>query len=165
MLGSESLLMKLNCKGQSLVEIGLITPLLLVALWIPADFGVAFLTAHLAQNAVREAARIGVSTKDPFNNAAATAIQTETLNRLPARLSSQTVTVNYYDGGAANCMSFVEVSASGTYNFTLYQLIRLFGGTAPNNRTISRTIRMRYEYQPVSNSPTTPCTTVGASAS
>ena len=45
--------------GQSVVELALITPLVLIALYIPADFGVAFLTAHLAQNAVREGARIG----------------------------------------------------------------------------------------------------------
>ena len=62
------------CKGQSIVEISLIAPLLLVALYIPADFGIAMFTAHLTQNAVREAARIGVSTRDPFDNAAANAI-------------------------------------------------------------------------------------------
>jgi Flp pilus assembly protein TadG len=46
-------------KGQSVVELALITSLLLVALYIPADFGIAFLTAHLVQNAVREGTRIG----------------------------------------------------------------------------------------------------------
>ena len=162
MLTLEFFTKKTNCKGQSLVEIGLITPLLLVAMWIPADFGIAFLTAHLAQNAVREAARLGVTTKDPFDSAAATAIRTEALNRLPARLTSKTVTVKYYATGAANCMSFVEVSATGTYNFTLYQLFRLFGGAVPNSRTITRATRMRYEFQPAANTPACTSATVTA---
>jgi Flp pilus assembly protein TadG len=151
-----------DSKGQSLVEIGLITPLLLVALWIPADFGIAFLTAHLTQNAVREAARIAVSTKDDFDDADATAIKTVALNRLPVRLQSPTVTVKYYGDGTANCMSFVEVVATGTYQYTLYQLIRLFGGTVNNTTPISRTTRMRYEFQPYTNS--TACSTVSAEA-
>ena len=57
--------------GQSIVEIGLVTPFLLIALYVPIDFGIAYYTAQLTQNAVREAARIAVSTKDPFDNAAA----------------------------------------------------------------------------------------------
>src|SRR5688500_2877703 len=121
--------MKLNCKGQSIVEIGLMTPILLVALYVPADFGIAMLTAHLTQNAVREAARIGVSTKDPFDNAAATAIRTEALNRMPARLTSKTATVKYYATGAADCLSFVEVTGQGSYDYFLYQIMRLFGAT------------------------------------
>src|SRR6516165_824936 len=46
-------------KGQSIIEISLITPLLLIALYIPADFGVAFYLGNLTQNAAREGARIG----------------------------------------------------------------------------------------------------------
>ncbi len=111
-----------NRKGQSIVEISLIAPLLLVALYIPADFGIAMFTAHLTQNAVREAARIAVSTKDPFNDAAATQIANEALNRLPARLTSATVTVTYYDGPATvppvpPCMQSVLVTAQGSYNY------------------------------------------------
>ena len=148
----------LNSKGQSIVEIGLITPLLLVALYVPADFGMAMFTANLTQTAVREAARIGVSTKDPFDSAAATAIQNEALSRLPTRLTSKTVTVNYYGGGTANCNSFLEVKAEGNYDYFLYQIIRLFGGTVSNTLPITRTTRMRYEMQPVTNTPN--CTSV-----
>jgi Flp pilus assembly protein TadG len=143
----------LSSKGQSIVEIGLITPLLLVALYVPADFGMAMFTAHLTQNAVREAARIGVSTKDPFNSAAATAIKNETLSRLPTRLTAKIVTVKYYGGGAPNCNSFVEVNAQGNYNYFLYQIIRLFGATVLDTLPITRTTRMRYEFQPVTNTP------------
>ena len=52
-------LCRIKQRGQTVVEISLITPLVLMALYVPADFGVAFLTAHLVQNAVREGVRIG----------------------------------------------------------------------------------------------------------
>jgi len=138
-------------RGQSLVEIALITPLVLVALYIPADFGIAMFTGHLTQNAVREAARIGVSTKDPFDSAASTAIKNEAINRLPARLVSPTVTVKYFAGGSPNCLQFVEVDAQGDYQYFLYQLIRLFGGTTSNTHQIRRATQMRYEFQPLTN--------------
>ena len=149
-------------KGQSIVEMTLITPLLLVALYVPADFGIGLLTAHLTQNAVREAARIGVSTKDPFNSAAANSVGDDAIDNLPSRLISPAVTVRYYGGGAANCLQNVEVSAQGTYNFFLYQLMRMVGFSAPDSAVISRATRMRYEFQPVTNSvlcPTVSLTT------
>ena len=94
---------KLNSAGQSIVEISLVTPLVLIALYIPADFGIAMFTAHLTQNAVREAARIGVSAKTPFTGTSAGEIRTEALNRMPSRLSSKAATVTYYADGPANC--------------------------------------------------------------
>jgi len=147
----------LNRKGQSIVEISLITPLLLVALYVPIDFAVAHLTAHLTQNAVRDAARVGAASKDPFDNAAATAIRTDTVNQLPARLISKSVTVKFFDTGVANCMKFVEVTGQGNYDFFFYQFVRLMGGTVSNSTPISRTTRMRYEFQSDFNS--TPCET------
>ena len=141
----------LNRKGQSIVEISLITPIVLIALYIPADFGIAFLTAHLTQNAVREAARLG-SAKDPFDSAA---IQSEALNRMPAGLTSKTAAVSFYGGGAADCARFVEVIGQGNYNYFLYQIMRLFGATVPNTVQITRTSRMRYAFQPATYH--TPC--------
>jgi len=138
----------LNRKGQSIVEMALITPLLLVALYVPADFGVAFSVAHLTQNAVRESARIAAST-DPFDTAASTAIKNDALSRIPAWFGgSKTATVTFHADGAADCARFVQVTGGGTYNYFLYQLIRLFGLSAPNNQQIMRTARMRYAAQP-----------------
>lgn len=142
----------LGRKGQSIVEISLIAPLLLVALYVPADFGIAMFTAHLTQNAVREAARIAVSTKDPFDSNAGSAIANEALGRIPPRLTSVTVTVNYYGPAAATCMQSVEVRAQGSYNYFFYQLMRMFGATVPPSVPMTRTSRMRYEFQPVTNS-------------
>src|SRR5919106_1196312 len=51
-----------NSKGQALVEFTLVFILLLIIAWIPADFGLAFYTSQLAQNASREGARIAAAT-------------------------------------------------------------------------------------------------------
>ena len=166
MLNCRAFVKKLNDKGQSLVEIGLITPLVLIALMVPADFGVAFFTAHLTQNAVREAVRIAVSdpANNPFDTAAANSVKTEALARLPARLTSPAVAVRYYDGGSANCMKFVEVRAQGNYNYFLYQILRLFGASVANSLPITRTSRQRYQAQPA-NTTSTICTSFSVSSS
>jgi Flp pilus assembly protein TadG len=147
-------------KGQSVVELALITPLVLVALYIPADFGVAFLTAHLAQNAVREGARIGsgLTSGDPnkpIDSGQETTIKDAVLARLPQRLTSPSVNVKFYfSGAAATCMQVVEVTATGTYDYGLYRLMGLIGVTVPASETISRTTQMRYNYQrPENNAP------------
>jgi Flp pilus assembly protein TadG len=147
-------------KGQSVVELALITPLLLVALYIPADFGVAFLTAHLVQNAVREGARIGsgLTSGDPDNpisGSQETTIKDAVFARLPQRLSSPSVSVKFYFAGAAKtCMQVVEVTATGTYDYGLYHLMGLIGVTVPPSEPISRTTQMRYNYQrPENNTP------------
>ena len=100
-------------KGQSVVEMALITPIVLIALYIPADFGMAFLTAHLAQNAVREGARIGSgltsgNPDNPISGSQGTTIKDAVLARLPERFSSPSVNVKFYfSGEAATCMQVV----------------------------------------------------------
>src|SRR5690348_9674498 len=118
-------------KGQSIVEITLMTPLLMVALYVPVDFGIMIFTGHLTQNAVRDGARIAATT-DLLDNTLATNLATQFNNNVPPRLSSKQVTVNYYANGAANCAQSVEVIAQGTYNFFWYRLIGLLG-LAPRN--------------------------------
>jgi len=142
--------------GQSVVEISLITPLLLIALYIPVDFGVSFFMGNLTQTAAREGARIGSGLQKSgnvpdliFSSAEATTVKTEVFSRLPAYLTDKTVTVTFFTG--TGCMEFVEVTAQGEYKFFMYQLMRLFGGNAPNSLTISRTTQMHYKYQPFTN--------------
>src|SRR3954469_1243795 len=86
----------MNQKGQSLVEIALITPLLLVALYIPADFGISLFMGHLTQNAVREGARIGSGLAAPFGNTEASTVKTEVFDRLPDNnhVTNRSVSVN-----------------------------------------------------------------------
>jgi Flp pilus assembly protein TadG len=154
---SENLIKLKNQRGQSIVEISLITPLLLIALYIPADFGVAFFIGNLTQSAAREGARIGSGLQKTgkvpdlvYDSKGADMVKTEVLSRMPAALTGKSVTVTFYTGTA--CMEFLEVTASGNYNYFLYQLIRLFGGSAPNSMAISRTTQMRYKYQQYVNS-------------
>jgi Flp pilus assembly protein TadG len=164
---SKNRTMQNNQRGQSIVEISLITPLLLIALYIPADFGVSFFMGNLLQTAVREGARIGSGLQKSgsvpnliFSSAEAATVKTEVINRLPGYLTNKTVTVTFYTGTA--CMEFVEVTAQGQYNFFMYKLIRLFGGNAPNSISISRTTEMHYKYQPyVNNDYCTTATTYG----
>ena len=142
-------------KGQSMVELALITPLLLIALYIPADFGLAYFMANMTGTAVREGARIGSGLAEPFGNAEAVKVKTEVFARMPNNtyVTNRSVSVNFYAG--ASCVQSVEVAATIRYNYFLYQLIRLFGGSVNNFVPITRTTRMRYNYQP--NTNTTLC--------
>jgi Flp pilus assembly protein TadG len=140
-------------KGQAIVEIAVITPLLLIALYIPADFGIAFFVGNLTQNAAREGARIGSTLQKnsdlTFGSIQVDKIKTEVFNRLPDLLNNKTVTVKFYSG--TGCMEFVEVTAQGQYSYFLYHLMGLFGATVPDSVTISRTTQIRYVYQQYTN--------------
>jgi len=144
-----------NQRGQSIIEISLITPLLLIALYIPADFGIAFLMGNFTQNAAREGARVGTGlqlTGDApdlyLGDTQAKIVKGAVKDRMPTFLSNKKVTVKFYSYSGTACMKFIEVTAQGDYNFFLYQLMRLFGGTTDSSVTISRTTQMRYTYQP-----------------
>ena len=147
-------------KGQSVVELSLMAPLVLVALYIPADFGIAFFTAHLTQNAAREGARISshlpqcASGPSPcmtnLSNAAcsnADPVVQAVCSRLPARLQNPSVSVNLSVGPP--CVRSVNVQVTGQYSYFLYQILRLLGMSAPNYVTVSRATAMRYELQPI----------------
>lgn len=75
-----------NLKGQSIVEITLITPLLMVALYVPVDFGMMIFAGHLTQNAVRDGARIAAKT-DLMDNTLATNLATQFNTNVPIRLA------------------------------------------------------------------------------
>src|SRR4026209_474393 len=90
--------------GQSIVEITLITPLLLIALYVPVDFGISFFIGNLTQTAVREGARIGSGLQKSgtvpnliFSSAEASTVKTEVFSRLPNYLTNKSVTVTFYD--------------------------------------------------------------------
>lgn len=151
-------------KGQSLVEIGLITPFILIALYVPVDFGLAFFMGNTLSTLARDGARIGSGlTKhggtppaDPdFNTTDAATLKDQIVGKLPTLLTARAITVKFYEDTPANCVESVEVSARGTYNLFFAQIMRLFGGSA-DNMTITRTTKMRYNYQLATN--TVPCT-------
>jgi Flp pilus assembly protein TadG len=137
-------------KGQSIVELTLLTPLILAALYIPADFGIAFFTAHLVQNATREAARIGAS-MNPFDQ---TKVENEATNRLPTGrfVVTSPVSADLDGDDTSACMRRVLVTVSGTYSPFLYQLINLVvPGASVSTISITRSTAMRFDSQPLTN--------------
>ena len=129
--------------GQALVEFTLMFVLFLAIIWIPADFGLAFYSGQLAQNASREGARLAAAT-NPFD---AGNIQTQVINRMDSAVLKN-ITANVVPPACdpALNMQVVTVTVAGEYNFYFYQLLRLLGFSAPDNVVISRTTTMRYEY-------------------
>jgi Flp pilus assembly protein TadG len=138
-------------KGQSIVEISLITPLLLAALYVPVDFGIMIFTGHLTQNTVRDGARVAATT-DLLTNSLAQTLAIQFNSNVPQRLASKQVTVTYYATGAPTCSQYVEVVAQGTYNLFWYRLMALLRAAPPTSIQIIRTTQMRYEHQPDTNS-------------
>ena len=151
----------LTSKGQALVEFTLIFVLLLVVSWIPAEFGLAFYTSQIAQNAVREGARIAAADLNPAASAgwcdipacySGANILKETSLRLPAALMSNIrVTLTVDAPSDTTCNEMVTVSATGQFHFFFYQILRLLGATASDTRTISTSARMRWEHQAACN--------------
>jgi len=172
----------LNNRGQSIVEIALITPLLLAVLYVGFDFGIAYFSAHYTQNEVREDTRyawvlgdcsvvnpaptcitagtvgpVGCSNTDPVVQAAC--------QRIPNLLTGAKVTVTL-SGTFSNlaCRRMVTVTASGAYRYGFYNLMALIGKAPPNTTgactapssaymCITRSAEARYEIQPVSSGP------------
>jgi len=149
----------LTSEGQAMVEfiIGLI--LLIVVAWIPADFGLAFYTSQIAQNAAREGARIAAA--DPTLVAGNTTcnmpacysfgnIFNETAARLPAALlTGASITVQYPSpASTGTCNQRVLVRVQGQYNFFFYRVLRLIGGSVPDSVPVNRTTELRWEHQP-----------------
>jgi type IV secretory pathway TrbD component len=146
-------------RGQALVEFTLIFLLLLIVAWVPADFGLAFYTSQLAQNASREGARIAAA--DPAANTLVTATPCNmtscfALNpshpayraatRARTALMPNTTVSLTMTGTAAACDQKVVMTVSGTYNYFFYHLLGWFG-VDTNPVTITRTTSMRWEHQ------------------
>jgi len=142
-------------RGQALVEFTLVFLLLIIVAWIPADFGLAFYTGQIAQNAVREGTRIAAA--NPTLPASGTCgpplsscfgfgnIFNETAVRLPMALMGATTSITVSTLGAG-CNQQVQVRAQGQYPFFFYKLLRLMGATV-GPVTIDRSATMRWEHQ------------------
>ncbi len=152
----QSFLSRSKSNGQALVEFTLVFLLLLVIIWIPADFGLAFMTGQLASNAAREGARIG-SASPTFT---AATIEAETCKRLPSALLSDPgasgglVSCSPYSNArvlaslvGSGCNQTVQVTVKGSYNYFFYQLLRFMGMSIGNSETITRQAEMRWEHQ------------------
>jgi hypothetical protein len=146
-------------KGQSFVEIALIMPILLGALMVAVDFGIAFYMSNLIAVAARDGARIGSelektggnATDPDFAVAQANTIRNHIQARIPRYLTGRQVIVTFYEDdalvGPFPCSESIEVQVSGNYNFTLYRLMNFLGANVPASRTLTRSTRMRYNSQ------------------
>ena len=144
--------------GQAVVEFTLTFILLLIVAWIPADFGLAFYTGQIAQNAAREGARIAAAdqtlasgTIDCTMPACTQNILKETAARVSSALlpaAKITLTLEPEPVTGTNCNRMVTVTVSGTYNFFFYQLLRWVRVTGNlDSKPITRQTRMRWEAQ------------------
>jgi Flp pilus assembly protein TadG len=152
--------------GQAVVEFTLVFLLFLIIAWIPADFGLAFYTAQLAQNASREGARIaaadpklGSGTLPGFPWTASCTMPScsgnilgETAARissalLPGAIITVTLEADTVPPVLPKCDRKVTVTVSGTYNYFFYQLLEAFGNTVPDTLNIVRSTSMRWEHQ------------------
>lgn len=142
--------------GQAVVEFTLTFLILLIVAWIPADFGLAFYTGQLAQNAAREGARIAAADRTLVSGTTSCVVPSctgnifkETAGRISsALLPAATITVNLDPDTGTNCNRMVTVAVSGTYNFFFYQLLRWMGISGNlDNTPITRQTRMRWEAQ------------------
>jgi Flp pilus assembly protein TadG len=152
--------------GQAVVEFTLVFLIFLVIAWIPADFGLAFYTAQLAQNASRDGARIAAA--DPKLGSGTIPGDTWTttctmpscsgniLGETAARISSALlpgaiITVRLDPdsivGVPPKCDRNVTVTVSGTYNYFFYHLLEALGNTVPDTLNIVRSTSMRWEHQ------------------
>jgi len=154
---SRHLLMSLaRSSGQAVVEFTLLFLLLLVIAWIPADFGLAFYTGQLAQNAAREGARIAAADRTLTSGAASCTMPScsgnifqETAGRISsALLPGATITLTLDPDTGSNCNRMVTVAVSGTYNFFFYQFLHWLGISGNlENMPIARQTSMRWEHQ------------------
>jgi Flp pilus assembly protein TadG len=166
-----------SSKGQSIVEITLITPLLLAALYVAFDFGIALFNSHLTQNAVREAARIAAilpdcsvvsgspapscvnaATLGPVKCTSADPVVQEVCTRLPVLLKQKdpNVTVTLTGTVGKTCRRMITVNVTGDYEYGLYNVMALIGASNPKTLVVNRSANARYELQPVTY--TNPCT-------
>ena len=133
---------KLKSKGQALVEMTLLLPLILLFVGGLTDVGLAFYVGTSMENAVREGARLAASGMSSAN------VKTEVANRVVAKglftggFTASGVTVTGPVTLSTSCTGAqqqVTVTASGTYN---YMFLRLAG---ISSTTMARSESMRFE--------------------
>ena len=151
-------------KGQTIVELALIFPLLVVLVGAATDWGLGLFVSYIAQNAAREGARrastmlnpgTGTCTIPGCSSQPLGSPLREVADRIPnAELfNGFTVTnLGVLDPGGVTCIGItgipscgceVEVRVTGNYSFIF---IRLVGVT---DLAITRNSKMRWEKVPV----------------
>ena len=129
-----------NSRGQSVVEMTLMLPFLLILVGGATDWGLAFLASNVVQNAAREGARLAATLQN------LEADDPRVLDAIDANipdvgLFSSITRTNAAPTGAA-CEQAVTVQVSVNYSFTFLRLIGL-----KDPIPIEHSTTMRYERQ------------------
>ena len=127
---------KLKQRGQALVEFALILPIFLLLLLAAVDFGRAYFTLQVVNNASREGARRGI-----IPGTVTSDVTTIVQSRLTSGglAATPTITVTNVDGAGAGA----ETSVSVSYPFTTLTGTIIPGWTG--TITLSQTTVMRHE--------------------
>jgi Flp pilus assembly protein TadG len=133
-------------RGQTLVEVTLIIPLLILLVGAALDWGLVFFVSHVVQNAVRSGARVAV-TEGP--TVSGTNVRNEVRRLMPdtplfaSFRNNATIQVSCIapTGPAANPTTppFLQVQTTGPFSFYFMRLIGL------STTTITRDTTMKYE--------------------
>ena len=136
-----------NQRGTSTLEFIVVLPTLLLIFLASLELSRAWLTANIATNAVREAARVGVVTPPPdpnnpsFDNGPAMTRMSEVLAAANLTAATSSVTCS-----SAACPPDSQVEASVTINFrTVVPLFLPVLGTPADPLVLQHTARMRRE--------------------
>ena len=136
-----------NQRGTSTLEFLVVLPTLLLIFLSSLELSRAWLTANIATNAAREAARVGVVTPPPdptspsFDNGPALARMSEVLAAANLTAASASVTCS-----SSACLPDAQVQASVTINFeTVVPLFLPILGTPSSPLVLQETVRMRRE--------------------
>ena len=134
-------------RGTSTLEFLVVLPTLLLIFLSSLELSRAWLTANIATNAAREAARVGVVTPPPdptspsFDNGPALARMSEVLAAANLTAASASVTCS-----SSACLPDAQVQASVTINFeTVVPLFLPILGTPSSPLVLQETVRMRRE--------------------
>lgn len=139
-------------KGQTLVEVTLIFPLLLVLVGAALDWGLVFFVSHVVQNAVRSGARVAVTQNSPVS---LTTVRAEVRRLLPdtGLFESFRTAANIKVTCVAGTPPFLKVRISDANDApitTPFYFMRILGLTSAS---IDRETAMKYE-RGLTNCPT-----------
>ena len=162
----------LGSRGQSMVELGLLLPFILVLVGSVVDFGLAIFVGQVAEFASRDAARHGATLPPDDPDAVTKLYPSDALGSCPVESCSSAASdilqtaaaripaIGLFDGftvtaaeGDVGGQETVTVTVSGTYNWAFLWMMNiatfpLLGqGGFPANLEIARSTSARWEWQ------------------
>lgn len=107
--------------GSSAAEMALVTPMLLALLFGTFELGYYFLSEHVVQKAVRDAARYAARLPVESYPSCTVPADTETAIRKVARTGLPNGTVQRLQGWTADSMTTVQISCNAAMNTGIYK--------------------------------------------